>query len=683
MPHRLQTKALVFSQTEDAAEKIQSYFRKAGHDLSCRWLIPDDEVANSLDSNKSVEIIFAVGNLEPVLEIHKKNKLKGAIIHVLDTMNSDRIAESISQGAADAVCLDAMSHLLQVALREASVERVRRLAEHQVRKAADLQKRLDSLLDTTAEAVAHIQDGIHTHANPAYAELFGYKNPSELEGLPLMDLVDSRSSDTIKKRIADTQKGRLSHAPTQFLAKPKEGEPIELRMIVSKLGNLEDNDSQSPVLEVLIPHEAPQQAFIPAAAQNSGTSLSQSRQTLYTSLLSVMQHSTGDEKKAVLFVTIDDIKQTEQRYGFKATDEALNGLASWMLEWCQHTDQAFRFSNDEFVLIISRPDADMITAAAQEICHSSGQYRYGDEHHAIALKVSVAAQILNGPEDEQKMLWTLREKSHAMAQSGNKQAHFVTLQSSSTSQKSDSSAYADVIRTALEQNRFKLALQPVTSLEGQNDAYNDVFLRMISRDGQEVPPGKFIPAAEELGLAPMVDQWVIRRIITLLCNPKHSKDISGFFVRLSSSTVSASELLLEWLAQHLKKHPADPSKIYISVQEVDLLNDMAKTHELIDGVRKLGIGVVLSHFGDSDRSGSILEEFQFDFVKLATRFTNTIAVDNESEKAQALLNRLLKQDTKIIAEQVEDASTMARLWQMGVHYIQGSYVHEPEIQMRA
>ena len=87
----------------------------------------------------------------------------------------------------------------------------------------------------------------------------------------------------------------------------------------------------------------------------------------------------------------------------------------------------------------------------------------------------------------------------------------------------------------------------------------------------------------------------------------------------------------------------------------------------------------LESFGGGRDSLGMLESVALDFVKIDGAVIQGLAADPQlQQRVRALVDLAQKRSVQTVGERVEDANTMAVLWQLGVQYIQGYFVHEPE-----
>jgi EAL domain-containing protein (putative c-di-GMP-specific phosphodiesterase class I) len=230
------------------------------------------------------------------------------------------------------------------------------------------------------------------------------------------------------------------------------------------------------------------------------------------------------------------------------------------------------------------------------------------------------------------------------------------------------------IKSALMENRFRLVQQPVASLLGEDKGMFDVLVRMLDEQGSEVLPAEFIAAAERNDLMKNIDRWVIGASMSFAANRK----ASCIFVRVSKDTV-LDKSLLTWLDTQLKSLKIEAKRICIQVTE-ELANQYVRqTKELADSLRKLGFRFALEHFGTGRDPLKLLADLDMNFIKIDGSLMQGLSTNQiQQQRVKGLVEAAKRRGIETVAERVEDANTMAVLWQLGIEFIQGYFVNAPE-----
>jgi EAL domain-containing protein (putative c-di-GMP-specific phosphodiesterase class I) len=230
------------------------------------------------------------------------------------------------------------------------------------------------------------------------------------------------------------------------------------------------------------------------------------------------------------------------------------------------------------------------------------------------------------------------------------------------------------IKAALMENRFRLVQQPIASLQGEGPGMFDVLVRMIDQQGREVLPSEFMAAAGRNDLLKNIDRWVVGASLSFAAQ----KLPECLFVRLSKETVRDTGFS-EWLDNHLRSSRAEPQRLCFQTTEESAASYLPQVKTLAGGLRERGFRFALEGFGSGRDSMGLLESIPLDFVKIDGTIIQGLAADPQLQmRVRTLVEAARRRNVHTVGERVEDANTMAVLWQLGVQYIQGYFVNEPE-----
>jgi EAL domain-containing protein (putative c-di-GMP-specific phosphodiesterase class I) len=202
----------------------------------------------------------------------------------------------------------------------------------------------------------------------------------------------------------------------------------------------------------------------------------------------------------------------------------------------------------------------------------------------------------------------------------------------------------------------------------------DVLVRMVDPAGKEVLPAEFMAAAERNDLLKNIDRWVVGASLSFAAQRRPG----CLFVRLSKDTAKDGSFL-EWLENHVRASRAEPQRLCFQVTEEVAANYVTQVKALAGALRQKGFRFALDSFGSGRDSHGLLDSIPLDFVKIDGALVQGLTGDPSlQQKVKLLVESATKRLIQTIGERVEDANTMAVLWQVGVQYIQGYFVNEPE-----
>ncbi|MEM1262247.1 MAG: EAL domain-containing protein, partial [Pseudomonadota bacterium] len=238
--------------------------------------------------------------------------------------------------------------------------------------------------------------------------------------------------------------------------------------------------------------------------------------------------------------------------------------------------------------------------------------------------------------------------------------------------------WARHLKSALVENRFRLLKQPIVALSGENNGIVDLLIRMIDTRGKPVLPSEFIPAAERNNMMQAVDRWVISAAGDYC---KH-KVPSMAFIKLSYQSLQDASMI-DWLNERFAQKGHRPVNLCFSVSEENASRYLREAKRLRKAIADLGARFALEHVGNARQPAQMIEHLQPDYVKIDGGLIGQIAATESVQQAVKRIVALANNFGALsIAERVEDANTMAVLWQIGIQFMQGHYVHEPEVVLQ-
>ncbi len=235
----------------------------------------------------------------------------------------------------------------------------------------------------------------------------------------------------------------------------------------------------------------------------------------------------------------------------------------------------------------------------------------------------------------------------------------------------DALRWAVRIRGALEADDFVVLAQPIVVAEDHAIAGHELLIRMRDGHGGLVPPGDFLPAAEEHGLMADIDAWMITHALA------HARQGMPVHVNLSAQSVGGPRIL-DQLGEALSASPEIGPLVTIELTETALLASAEAGRAFATAVRRLGCRLALDDFGTGYNSFGRVKHLPIDELKIDTQFVRDLLTDPVSESVVTSMVSLANAlGVRTVAEGVEDQPTAARLRAMGVTHLQGYHFGRP------
>ncbi|MBI3171307.1 MAG: EAL domain-containing protein [Hydrocarboniphaga effusa] len=669
------------SSGEEVAKRIESHLRNSGHPVRAAW-VTDLEDMEDVIRRSPPDLVLCAGdvkNVSPRDALELCNRLAPDLPMLLLGSQPFAVADTVAafklgaRGLVTAVDPRYLEHLEQVCLRELAFHYQMRELRGTRARLADYESRHKKLVADTGDAVAHVQEGIITHANAAFATLLGYESPEAIESNPLMDFVAAGSQVQVKQFLKLFASGKTK--PDQLLElafEHREGRGVPVAAHVT-LGQ----DDEGRLLELLIRSATPAatKAVASPAASVAGTGAG--RLELLQTLKEAIQ-SNVQMPRALMLAVVDGFPALEERLGYHDAEQTVAQLAELLKQRLGLKEPLFRFSNSELALVVSRAKAAEFETLAETLRKDVATQLFKSDAHEAHLAVTLVSYPLSSKEQEEKVVETVVREARKLSSQGGNRIAVLGPTALATQVAQEELRRAEQVKKALQENRIKLAFQSIASLEGDERQHFDVLVRMVDETGNEVPARDFIPAAEKFGLITAVDRFVVSRALIVLAKRQNAKNVSALFVRISEQTLKDGEAFYKWLAEALKARPLRKDELVFSIQESLIETHVGKANALCKALKSLGAEIAVDHYGVGKNSAQVLTYVPAGFVRFHYSFSKDFN-DPALQKKMADLMEVAKQrKIRTIVGQVEDANAMARLWQLGVNYIQGFHIQAPE-----
>jgi EAL domain-containing protein (putative c-di-GMP-specific phosphodiesterase class I) len=234
----------------------------------------------------------------------------------------------------------------------------------------------------------------------------------------------------------------------------------------------------------------------------------------------------------------------------------------------------------------------------------------------------------------------------------------------------------------MDEDRFRLFRQPIVGITGDDNEHYEVLIRMIDEDGEIIPPGAFIPAAERYNLMAGIDRWVISEVFQMIAENDPADPIKGtekvISINLSGDSLN-DEGLYHYIVSMKNKHGISLNNVCFEITETVAISNLVKATTLINELKKHGCRFSLDDFGSGLSSFAYLKNLPVNYIKIDGSFVKDISrdpIDRAMVVSIQQMGKAMKLNT--IAEWVEDEETLTALKEIGVNYVQGYHLGRPE-----
>ncbi len=670
---------IVLTRHQDNVEAINSTLRNAGVAVRCNWIKELTDLGDALQQINAHMLVAFVGpdpaDMTKVMTVARQYGADVPVLFARDQVDEEIMAQAMAQGARDVISMMNPNRLRAVVARELEANRQARALNSTISSAREYREQLKSFMAGSADAIAHVQEGIIVDANPAWLDLYGFSDADALTGTPLMDVFDPEAHAALKGALVACLQGKWSNHTLKANALLSDGSSLPLEMELSRVEfdgepavrlcfgarkRGESNDINEQLTEAL--------------ERDASTGALQRRFFIEHLQQALSQHIKAGVRELVA-IQPDKLDAIAEDIGPLAFEDFIAQFAGLIGETRQPTDLFGRFGDGTLVLLMERGTARDIEVWATNLIRKVGAqvFRLGEKQISCTCSVGVGLVDPRSPDAGGAIVDALTARRTAEAAGGGR-VNIVDHREEDTKLEAADELWVKRIRAALMENRFRLMQQPVASLLGEDKGMFDVLVRMVDEQGEELLPAEFMSAAERNDLMKNIDRWVIGASMTFIA----SRPVKQLFVRLSKDSVR-DKSLLTWLANQLKSARIEPSRLAFQVSEQIASEYLGDTSELANGLRKAGFRFALEHFGTGRDPQRLIAHLPIDYVKVDGTLMQGLAVDPALQaRVRELVDQAKERNIATIAERVEDANTMAVLWQLGIEFIQGYFVNEPE-----
>jgi diguanylate cyclase (GGDEF)-like protein/PAS domain S-box-containing protein len=382
-------------------------------------------------------------------------------------------------------------------------------------------------------------------------------------------------------------------------------------------------------------------------------------------------------KVALLFLDLDNFKSINDSLGHLVGDELIKSVAGRLADCVRDTDTVSRQGGDEFLIMLtSLEDADAMAPALVALMN-----RLGDsclvEGHELTTSASIGISLY--PDDGRDFDSLLKKADIAMyraKEAGRNTYRFFDEQMNVEAV--EQLRLRSGLRRALAEDEFVLHYQPQIEIATGNLVGAEALIRWHHPDLGVIPPGRFIPIAEDSGLIVPIGEWALREA----CRQAMAWQKAGMHKLMVAVNLSAIQFkrgdVEQSVIRALEESGLDPALLELELTESIIIQDTQKVLETVHRLKRLGVKLSIDDFGTGYSSLSYLKRFQVDKLKIDQSFVLNLARDEEDAAiVSAIIQMARSLGLTTIAEGVEDKQALARLLEFGCDEAQGYFFARP------
>lgn len=392
---------------------------------------------------------------------------------------------------------------------------------------------------------------------------------------------------------------------------------------------------------------------------------------------SIIHAERSDRIVAVLLLDLDRFKVINDSLGHSQGDNLLKAVAARLAGCIRPGDTLARLGGDEFVVVLAEvAEIDDVSLMASKIIQVFDQpFNIAGRERRIT--ASIGASLY--PRDGEQVEELIRQADTAMYQAKHEGGDGFQLFSAEMNIRAHQTLEMEAdLRLALERQEFILHYQPKINLATGRIAGCEALVRWCHPEKGMIPPGAFIPLAEETGQIVAIGAWVMREA----CRQSRVWIAEGLLPVKIAVNLSARQFrqvnLLEDIASILSETGMDPRWLELELTESMVMHDPPMVAKTLAQLKDLGLGLCLDDFGTGFSSLNYLRRFPVDCLKIDRSFILDVASDKTSASvANSVVAIAHSLGMSAIAEGVETWDQYDFLINSGCDCLQGFLFSKP------
>jgi diguanylate cyclase (GGDEF)-like protein len=399
--------------------------------------------------------------------------------------------------------------------------------------------------------------------------------------------------------------------------------------------------------------------------------------TAFERLLSARDERRGETAWSVLIVDLVNLKPVNDSFGHAAGDEVVRVVARRIEESVPTGTEVARMGGDEFAVLVDGPETAALAAGRAVLAALEPPIQVAGHHVVVSAGVGVAVHPEHGAVGTELVRRADIAMMHAKARTEGET--LATFDPAMEAAPRERLLLEEELRSALERGQFELHYQPRVAASDRRIVGVEALVRWRHPERGLVPPGLFVPLAEQTPLIHPLGRWILEEAVSQAARWRAAGHASvRLAVNLSPRQLERADLV-DQVADVLRRHDLPADALEVEVLESVAMTDVRSNAERLATLRRLGVGIALDDFGMGHSSLAYLRELPLDTIKIDRAFLEGLARDGPNRAivaATVLIGRTLGRT--VVAEGVETEEQFAAVRDLGVDQAQGYGLARPQ-----
>jgi diguanylate cyclase (GGDEF)-like protein/PAS domain S-box-containing protein len=532
-------------------------------------------------------------------------------------------------------------------------------------------KRYQALAEYTRDIILFIsKDGDIVEANSAAVKAYGYSR-KELLSLTLYDLRTPKEKHLVSDRLSEVLSKDIQ---VETLAYCKDGStfPIE----VSAQCIIIDNEPVILSIARDITERKKNEEWVKYLAYHDSLTGLPNRDLLNDKLKqAILRSKHNNNIIGVMFIDLDRFKVINDTLGHNIGDLLLCQASRRLEECVRKGDIISRFGGDEFIIMLEDISRKDLTKIAQRLINKFNK-PFNINGHEIFTSLSIGISLYPADGDNaEELIMNADSAMYLVKEQGKNNYKFSSSEINTVVfQKAN---LENDLRKALKNDEFVLNYQPQVELDSGKVVSMEALIRWQHPKVGLIPPGKFIPLAEEIGLIRSIGMWVLETA----CKQNKAWQDAGYPPMPVAVNISVKQFMhkdfVKLVYRVLQETGLEPEYLELEITE-SFAQNLKEAKSILKRLKAKGVKITVDDFGTGYSSLSVLKHLPFDNLKIDKSFIDEIAAN---PKAAALVETIINMgynlNLKVIAEGIEHKRQASFLKRCRCPYGQGYFFSKP------
>jgi diguanylate cyclase (GGDEF)-like protein/PAS domain S-box-containing protein len=377
---------------------------------------------------------------------------------------------------------------------------------------------------------------------------------------------------------------------------------------------------------------------------------------------------------SLLMIDLDRFKVINDTLGHEAGDALLRGVADRLRLSMRESDLVARLGGDEFAVVLPACSAEGGVEIADRL-----RERLAEPFDLFKQRVCVSASIgvSECPEHGHDVGTLLRHADVALCLAKDAAGGVAMYEASRDFNSPARLELLNDLRAAILAHKLVLHYQPEIDILTGKMVRLEALARWPQPDGRMIPPGEFIPLAEQNGLIPALTTWSLGEALRQCAEWQACGSRLDVAVNLSALDLRDPGLVGR-VTQALSHAGVQAGRLWVEITETAVMGDPHDAMNVLSELRDLGVRIAIDDFGVGQSSLSYIRRLPATEVKIDQSFVRDVATQpRDAAIVRAAVSLAHELGLTVTAEGIESADALKRLRGLGCDHGQGYFIARP------